>query len=69
MNEKDFAEKIAFLGGRVYIVGGWCAGYTAQLPAEGQGLCNLSIERRYILERIFLRQQGWENLFPFICWK
>lgn len=23
MDEKDFAEKIAFLGGRVYIVGGW----------------------------------------------
>lgn len=43
MNEKDFAEKIAFLGGRVYIVGGWVRDILRSYPPKDKDyvICQL----------------------------
>ena len=43
MNEKDFAEKIAFLGGRVYIVGGWVRDILRSCPPKDKDyvICQL----------------------------
>ena len=43
MDEKDFAEKIAFLGGRVYIVGGWVRDILRSCPPKDKDyvICQL----------------------------
>lgn len=53
MKEKVLAEKIAALGGRLYIVGGWIRNKLAGLPPKDKDYLVVGID-----------EKSWEEQFP-----